>query len=325
MLDWRIDTFLDVCETLNYTHTAVRLNITQPAVSQHISWLEKQLGVQLFIRQGRSLCLTEQGGLVKEVLQAQRNDESLLRRELTMLDSGNSTLSIGATLTAGEYLLAHPLARWCKAHPQVHVRVDTADTQDLLQKLDAGEIDCALVEGIFDSTRYSYKEWSHERMVCVEAANNKLPELDAFQDLSGNQAITVQWDNEHHKNDQDEKDGCCFHYSDLLDRSLIIREPGSGSRAVLEASLARRNLVPDSFARVIEAKGVGLALEMAAGGLGITFAYESAVVSRIAAGELQELSLEEEGLDHSICFVWRRETYFSERFEKLFKELRGVM
>lgn len=325
MLDWRIDTFLDVCETLNYTHTAARLNITQPAVSQHISWLEKQLGVQLFIRQGRSLCLTEQGGLVREVLQAQRNDESLLRRELTMLDSGNSTLSIGATLTAGEYLLAHPLARWCKAHPQVHVRVDTADTQDLLQKLDAGEIDCALVEGIFDSTRYSYKEWSHERMVCVEAANNKLPELDAFQDLSGNQAITVQWDNGHHKNDQDEKDGCCFHYSDLLDRSLIIREPGSGSRAVLEASLARRNLVPDSFARVIEAKGVGLALEMAAGGLGITFAYESAVVSRIAAGELQELSLEEEGLDHSICFVWRRETYFSERFEKLFKELRGVM
>ena len=325
MLDWRIDTFLDVCETLNYTHTAARLNITQPAVSQHISWLEKQLGVQLFIRQGRSLCLTEQGGLVKEVLQAQRNDESLLRRELTMLDSGNSTLSIGATLTAGEYLLAHPLARWCKAHPQVHVRVDTADTQDLLQKLDAGEIDCALVEGIFDSTRYSYKEWSHERMVCVEAANNKLPELDAFQDLSGNQAITVQWDNEHHKNDQDEKDGCCFHYSDLLDRSLIIREPGSGSRAVLEASLARRNLVPDSFDHVIEAKGVGLALEMAAGGLGITFAYESAVVSRIAAGELRELPLKEEGLDHSICFVWRRETYFLERFEKLFKELRAAI
>ena len=48
MLDWRVDTFLDVCETLNYTHTARRLSITQPAVSQHISWLEKQLGVTLF-------------------------------------------------------------------------------------------------------------------------------------------------------------------------------------------------------------------------------------------------------------------------------------
>lgn len=325
MLDWRIDTFLDVCETLNYTHTAARLNITQPAVSQHISWLEKQLGIQLFVRQGRSLCLTEQGDLVKEVLQAQRNDESLLRRELTMLDSGNSTLSIGATLTAGEYLLARPLARWCKAHPQVCVRVDTADTQDLLQKLDAGKIDCALVEGIFDSTRYSYKEWSHERMVCVEAANNKSPELDALQDLSSNQAITAQCGEHYYGDDRGKKDGRYFHYSDLLDRSLIIREPGSGSRAVLEASLARRNLVPDSFDHVIEAKGVGLALEMAAGGLGITFAYESAVVSRIAAGELRELPLKEEGLDHSICFVWRRETYFSERFEKLFKELRGVM
>lgn len=324
MLDWRIDTFLDVCETLNYTHTASRLNITQPAVSQHISWLEKQLGVSLFFRQGRSLRLTEQGNLVKEVLQAQRNDESLLRRELTLLDSGNSTLSIGATLTAGEYLLARPLARWCKAHPQVCVRVDTADTQDLLQKLDAGEIDCALVEGIFDSTRYSYKEWSHERMVCVEAARNEGGESEMLWDLPNNQASAAQSEDKHHEDSQGEKNGYFFLYSDLLDRSLIIREPGSGSRAVLEASLARRNLVPESFARVIEAKGVGLALEMAAGGFGITFAYESAVVSRIAAGELRELPLKEEGLDHSICFVWRRETYFAERFEKLFKELHEV-
>lgn len=324
MLDWRIDTFLDVCETLNYTHTAARLSITQPAVSQHISWLEKQLGVSLFIRQGRSLRLTEQGNLAKEVLQAQRNDESLLRRELTMLDSGNSTLSIGATLTAGEYLLARSLARWCKAHPQVCVRVDTADTQDLLQKLDVGEIDCALVEGIFDSTRYSYKEWSHERMVCVEAARNEGGESEMLRDLPNNQASAAQCEDKHHEDSQGEKSEYFFQYSDLLDRSLIIREPGSGSRAVLEASLARRNLVPESFARVIEVKGVGLALEMAAAGLGITFAYESAVVSRLAAGELRELPLKEEGLDHSICFVWRRETYFTERFEKLFKELHEV-
>lgn len=296
MLDWRIDTFLDVCETLNYTHTAARLNITQPAVSQHISWLEKQLGVQLFSRQGRSLCLTEQGGLVKEVLQTQRNDESLLKRELTMLDSGNSTLSIGATLTAGEYLLARPLARWCKVHPQVRVRVDTADTQDLLQRLDAGEIDCALVEGIFDSTRYSYKEWSHERMVCVEAANTE----NSSARRIGKSTLT-------------------FH--DLLKKTLIIREPGSGSRAVLEACLAHNNLVPDSFQQIIEVKGVGVSLEMVSSGLGITFAYESAVKQRLAQGELWEIKLDEEGLGHSICFVWRRNTYFDKRFQRLFKEL----
>lgn len=52
MLDWRVDTFLDVCETLNYTHTAARLNITQPAVSQHIAWLEKQYETPLLDEKG---------------------------------------------------------------------------------------------------------------------------------------------------------------------------------------------------------------------------------------------------------------------------------
>lgn len=119
MLDWRVDTFLDVCETLNYTHTASRLNVTQPAVSQHISWLEKQLGVDLFLRRGRSLVLTQAGVLARDLLRSQRNDERLLCQRLEEQSSGHSTLSIGATLTAGEYLLAKPLALWCKNIPRL--------------------------------------------------------------------------------------------------------------------------------------------------------------------------------------------------------------
>ena len=135
MLDWRVDTFLDVCETLNYTHTASRLNVTQPAVSQHISWLEKQLGVDLFLRRGRSLVLTQAGILARDLLRSQRNDERLLRQRLEEQSSGHSTLSIGATLTAGEYLLAKPLALWCKKHPQVDVHLDMADTKTCFKNL----------------------------------------------------------------------------------------------------------------------------------------------------------------------------------------------
>lgn len=42
MLDYRTETFLTVCKTLNFTTAAKQLNITQPAVSQHIHFLEKQ-------------------------------------------------------------------------------------------------------------------------------------------------------------------------------------------------------------------------------------------------------------------------------------------
>ena len=113
-------------------------------------------------------------------------------------------------------------------------------------------------------------------------------------------------------------------FSDLLDSTLIIREPGSGSRAVLEALLAKENLVPQSFKRVVEVKGVGAALEMAAAGLGITFAYESAVRERLYRGQLREIPLTEHHLGHPICFVWRKDTYFKDRFEQLFAELQEL-
>ena len=49
MLDYRIHTFLKVCETLNYTLAAKQLHITQPAVSQHIHYLEQEYETTLFV------------------------------------------------------------------------------------------------------------------------------------------------------------------------------------------------------------------------------------------------------------------------------------
>ena len=324
MLDWRITTFLDVCETLNYTRTAERLSITQPAVSQHITWLEKQTGARLFERKGRSLTLTQAGTLVHSALQAQKNNEALLMQELAALTSSKQTYRIGATLTAGEFLLARPLAQWCRIHPEAEVSVTIADTAKLLSQLNNGSIDCALVEGIFDSSRYSYRHWSHERMLCVTANTP-----------TNTQAITPVPSVENNKSNTSAKPPKTnqpkiqstfvpenkLTFTDLLSETLVIREKGSGSRAILEAALARQNLTPQSFSRVIEVESLGMARELTAGGLGITFAYEPAVAPYLNANILRKIPLQEEGLQHDICFVWSKETLFEERFVRLFTEL----
>ena len=53
MLDFRVNTFLAVCRTLNYTRAAEELSITQPAVSQHIAYLERLYGAKLFRMRGK--------------------------------------------------------------------------------------------------------------------------------------------------------------------------------------------------------------------------------------------------------------------------------
>ena len=59
MLDHRTDTFLCVCETMSYTRAARQLNMTQPAVSQHIKYLEELYGVQLFRYEKKQLILVD--------------------------------------------------------------------------------------------------------------------------------------------------------------------------------------------------------------------------------------------------------------------------
>ena len=58
MLDFRVYTFLAVCEYMNYTRAAEALHITQPAVSQHIRYLENMYQVKLFLAEGKTVSYT---------------------------------------------------------------------------------------------------------------------------------------------------------------------------------------------------------------------------------------------------------------------------
>ena len=140
MLDYRVRTFLTVCETMNYTQAAHRLNITQPAVSQHIRCLEAAYHIRLFLYEGKQLTLTRAGEILRRRLTALENDERALRAELSSLPAGIEELSLGVTMTIGEYAIVQPLARLLAAHPELNIHLRFANTQQLLHLLDAGRI-----------------------------------------------------------------------------------------------------------------------------------------------------------------------------------------
>lgn len=78
MLDYRTKTFLTVCKTLNFTTAAKQLNITQPAVSQHIHFLEKQYNTTLFAYKNKELSLTPSGEILYKHLLAMKNNEQAI-------------------------------------------------------------------------------------------------------------------------------------------------------------------------------------------------------------------------------------------------------
>ena len=82
MLDFRTNTFLTVCETMNFTEAAKRLNITQPAVSQHIRFLENEYNTQLFLYHNKQLYITQTGKILKKRLMTMRNDQLSILEEM---------------------------------------------------------------------------------------------------------------------------------------------------------------------------------------------------------------------------------------------------
>lgn len=291
MLDFRMETFLAVCRHLNYTRAAEELNITQPAVTQHIQHLQAHYGARLLDYRDKRLSLTPEGEALRRAAVTMLHDEQKLRRDMADMRAGRQSIRFGATLTIGEYALPRPLAAYMKRHPEVDVHLLVDNTHALLARLSDGSLDFAVVEGYFRKGEYDYLLWSMEPYVCVCAANHPLPPRP-------------------------------LRLEDMLEEALIVRDAGSGSREVLERVLGERNFQLPDFRRLVEISDLHVIKELVAADCGITFLYRRAVEGELAAGRLRRVPLTDFGVDHEFTFLWRKNSVFEAQFRAIYAELR---
>ena len=280
MLDFRIDTFLAVCRSMNFTRAAEELHITQPAVSQHIRYLEKSYGVKLFDYQGKRLSLTTAGEALFSAAVTMKHDDLFLKKQLPMLGRGQKNLVLGATLTVGEFAVPERLAAYMKRNPRVDVHMLVENTQILLRMINDGELDFAVVEGYFRKSEYDYIIWSQEPYVCVCAAAHPLAQA-APRPLSA-----------------------------LFGENIILRNQGSGSRDVLERVLEERNHHVGDFRHIVEISDLFVIKELVKADCGITFLYRKAVEKELAEGSLCQVALTDFQISHEFTFLWRKNSAF---------------
>ena len=154
MLDFRVYTFLEVCRHMNFTKAAEALHITQPAVSQHIRFIEEYYQTRLFTFQGKRPVLTEAGEYLLHAFTTLSHDQVYLKEQVLSMQNKKPALIFGATLTIGEYVMPKYLIEYQTRHPDTALTMITANTHELLGRISEGEIDFAIVEGYFDKTQY---------------------------------------------------------------------------------------------------------------------------------------------------------------------------
>ncbi|MBS5581111.1 MAG: LysR family transcriptional regulator [Caecibacter sp.] len=290
MLDFRIFTFLCVCRHMNYTKAAAELHITQPAVSQHIRYLEKEYQTKLFEYQGKHLELTQSGMELLNAAVTIRHDDIMLKERIQELKRNTQVVAFGATHTIGEFMIVDKLAEFLQAHNDVTVRLEIADTKQLLSKLDAGEIDFCIVEGFFEQRPYETLLFSQEPLIAVCSQNFEVSEKVQLMDL--------------------------------LQKRLIVREKGSGSRDLMEHCLAEYSLTLEDFPNACEVGSPQAVKSLVCHNAGFSFFYEKAVQKELASGELRKINIEGFETKHAFTFLWRKGSMYSLRFREIFEELK---
>jgi DNA-binding transcriptional LysR family regulator len=134
--------FTVVAQTLNISKAASSLFISQPALSSHIRNLEKELGIQLFIRTNRDLILTEAGNyLLQETLPFFNRESRLIQKVREIGSAKKTVLKIGLMGFDAIYRLPALLDSFKKNNPAIEVSVKRLNWEPLMHSLTTGKID----------------------------------------------------------------------------------------------------------------------------------------------------------------------------------------
>jgi DNA-binding transcriptional LysR family regulator len=256
----QLSAFLAVVRSGSVTAAADELVVTQPSVSSAIAALGRELGCELFERAGRGIRLTEAGEAfapyASDVLGLLGRGRDAAREAAAV---SNRRLRIAAVTTAAESFVPPLMREFAELHPDIEPTLIVGNRQSVLDAVLNHAVDLAI----------SGKPPEDDRLIAEPVLDNAIACIAAPDDpLTARRAVAA---------------------SALNDRSWLLREPGSGTRALNEQFLADRGLDPATLTL-----GSNGAIKQAVrAGLGVSLLSRAAVEAELDAGLLAEVKLKD--------------------------------
>lgn len=255
--------FAAVAEFGHVTRASESLRITQSAASAAISALEKQHKIKLFNRVGRAIELSEVGRIFLEHALDVLERVQAAERTLDVLGGGTfGRLKIAASQTIANYWLPRRLAAFHKRYPGINLNISIGNTLEVENLVDAGDADIGFVEGSIRSKKLKLDEVDHDQPVMV-VQFKRWPSLGR-----GKRSI------------------------DLTSVPWVVREPGSGTRGVLEKLAADSGLPWSDLNIILELPSNEAVREAVEAGVGAAVLSQHVVATAIEAEVLRALPLD---------------------------------
>lgn len=268
MLDYRYNTFLVLVETKNYTKTAQILNFTQPAVTKHIQYIEKDLGVSLVRYQDKKLTITPEGLYLYNKIKYLKSEILQITSHLT----NTVSLRIGASKTIGEYLVPHYMSDYSNHYPKSTISLMVDNTKGLLELIHTHKIDFALISGPVDDKSLNKEVFFKDNILCICSNEHSFANKHVILD-------------------------------ELLEETIICREKGSGLVDAMADILNDYDLSPDIFLHKQYVGNINLIKQMILQNQGIAFIYESAINQEIKNKTISQIYIDDIDLTQNFYVV----------------------
>lgn len=253
--------FRAVAQFHSHSRAAEALYLSQPAVSMQVKALERSIGMPLLERNGRTLRLTEAG---RELLAYGERIFALLDETELVLDelrgARRGTVKVGASTTAGIYVVPALLGAFHRQYPEVKLTLDVVNRYDVQERLLDDEVDLAVMGLIEDMRDLEVAEFLPNELVVIASPGHP---------LAGREAISLE---------------------ELKDELFLLREAGSGTRTDVERIFAVKQ-VPLRLG--MELRSSGAIKQAVAAELGISVMPLSALDLELATGRLVTLDVED--------------------------------
>lgn len=286
----QLEVFCRVVKLGSFSAAARSMHLTQPAISLQIKSLEEWAGAPLLDRRGGMVRLTREGSIFLEFAESTLKISEQTRDSIqSMTGKLAGKLLVGASFSVGEYFLPRALAGFHLRHRKIAVEMKVANTTEVVRRVADGNLDLAVVEGEVQDGRLQDIPLVDDELLLIVSPDHEWARMGKIE-------------------------------AELLPHAnWVLRESGSGTRALTEQTLQARGL--PAIHPVMElgsSEAVKTAVEA---GVGVSFISRLAIAKEVRIGTL--CTVEVEGLRIMRRFrAVRVRNYKSPRVEALLRFLR---
>lgn len=277
LLDSKILSLLKVVETGNYTLAGKELNLTQPAISQHIRAIETEFHIHVFERVDKKLILTREGEILVRYCRRMQALYNNLSKDLQNGAARMHSLNIGVTRTMEYNRISEVLARYAGNHNGVTITLETDTLGGLRERVHNYELDFAIIDNDIRDNGITTMLMDTDEMVLVVPPDHPLARLES---------VTID---------------------DIRSENIILWMPDPGSRDLVRASVKEKGINEDDLNIILEVENLSTVKDLISHGFGVSILLKSVCISEIRRKKLTALPFKNLNLSRNINFIYSKD------------------